>query len=142
MLATPKKTIGRRLSLGCLLAALLIALFAPRAGAKETLMSYGTERPETTVLADNFDNGVSKEKHTCSIYLAGDTQPCLPQQTPTLHPCNGESRQQTSSPAGLQQRHIRLFHTFNKAIEAQQATRQSLLHSDGYFFYMLCRMLM
>ena len=93
-------------------------------------------------LASSPDKNTEKGNKTCTLDLPGDTQPFILQQGPTLHLGGGEARQHTPATGNSQERHIKLFKASYKNLNLQQSTRQSRLHTDGYFFYMLCQMLM
>lgn len=132
---------NRILPLGSLLAAFLI-LILPGIREIEYLIPTGSHA-ETSIPATSQKEGDSPQNgKSCFIDVPGESQPFILQQNPPLHVCGSEVRQHTTTQTDLQSRHILLFRTFYKKLHTEQIIRQALLHTDGYFFYMLRRMLM
>ena len=130
---------NRILPLGSLLAAFLI-LILPGIREIEYLIPTGSHARhryrrllKKKAIPPKTGNRVSS--------MFPESQPFILQQNPPLHVCGSEVRRRTTQ-TDLQSRHILLFRTFYKKLHTEQIIRQALLHTDGYFFYMLCRMLM
>ncbi len=132
---------NRILPSGSLLIAFLF-LILPAIREIEYLIPTGNDTEASIPATPQKEDNSEKNGKSCFIDVPGETQPFILQQNPPLHVCGSEVRQHTTTPTGLQSRHISLFRTFYKKLYTEQIIRQALLHTDGYFFYMLCRMLM
>lgn len=138
------KTTRRTLTFGSLLVALLFFLL-PHLGQSQGRLSEKGRLSDTetvTQSASTLDQESDGKSHTCVLDQPVNTQPFILQQNSTLHLGGGEARQHTPAPEGLQERHIKLYECSYKILHTEQTTRQSLLHTRGYFFYALCQMLM